>query len=346
MRFALFSSASASLAGQGVLLLGWAVALSACNTTNDGKPVKTALISPADTAPQTSAAGATVGATAPQAVAVAGAPAAATATAVPGAAAAPAAGATVGTTATAMAAGPAATGGAAAIAAATTTNGTAVPGVPAAGAEAVASAEPVLPAAVPIPGERGVSQPMMAYAGARAAASPASVAANMAFETPENAPKDLDALIAKYSVAYDVPERLVRRVVHRESRFNPGARNGPYWGLMQISHPTARGMGYKGAPKGLLDAETNLKYAVRYLSGAYKVAGGNESQAVRYYARGYYYDAKRQGMLEETGMDGGFRNGPTRDAAASIEPVSLPSGSSAPLPGVAPIQASYAPAAQ
>ncbi|MEL4068740.1 lytic transglycosylase domain-containing protein [Ochrobactrum sp. GPK 3] len=341
MRFALFSSASASLARKGVLLLGCAVALSACNTTNDGKPVKTALISPADTAPQTSAAGAA----APQAVAVAGTPAAAAGAAtVPGAT--PAADAAVGTTATAMAAGPAATGGAAAIAAATTTDGTAVPGVPAAGAEAVASAEPALPAVVPIPGERGVSQPMMAYAGARAAASPASVAANMAFETPEHAPKDLDALIAKYSVAYDVPERLVRRVVHRESRFNPGARNGPYWGLMQISHPTARGMGYKGAPKGLLDAETNLKYAVRYLSGAYKVAGGNESQAVRYYARGYYYDAKRQGMLEETGMDGGFRNGPTRDAAASIEPASLPSGSSAPLPGVAPIQASYAPAAQ
>jgi len=343
MRFALFSSASASLARKGVLLLGCAVALSACNTTNDGKPVKTALISPADTAPQTSAAGAAVGATAaPQAVAVAGTPAAAAGAAtVPGVT--PAADAAVGTTATAMAAGPAATGGAAAIAAATATDGTAVP---AAGAEAVASAEPALPAVVPIPGERGVSQPMMAYAGARAAASPASVAANMAFETPEHAPKDIDALIAKYSVAYDVPERLVRRVVHRESRFNPGARNGPYWGLMQISHPTARGMGYKGAPKGLLDAETNLKYAVRYLSGAYKVAGGNESQAVRYYARGYYYDAKRQGMLEETGMDGGFRNGPTRDAAASIEPVALPIGSSAPLPGVAPIQASYAPAAQ
>ena len=347
MRFALISSASASLVRKGVLLLGCALALSACNTTNDGKPVKTALISPTDTTPQTTAPGAAPGAalgaaqaTDAKTVAVAGAPAAAAgAAAVQGATpAAP------GTTATAMAAGPAATGGAAAIAAATTTNGVIVPGVPAAGAEAVASAEPVLPAVVPIPGERGVSQPMMAYAGARAAASPASVAANMAFETPEHAPKDIDALIAKYSVAYDVPERLVRRVVHRESRFNPGARNGPYWGLMQISHPTARGMGYKGAPKGLLDAETNLKYAVRYLSGAYKVAGGNESQAVRYYARGYYYDAKRRGLLEETGMDGGFRNGPTRDAAAAIEPVSLPSGSSAPLPGVAPIQASYTPA--
>ncbi len=215
--------------------------------------------------------------------------------------------------------------------------------------QTVASLEnPVLPTNVPIPGIRGQSEPMMAYAGAQAEASPASMAANMAFETPDHAPEELDALITKYSVAYDVPERLVRRVVHRESRFNPGARNGPYWGLMQISHPTARGMGYKGNAKGLLDAETNLKYAVRYLSGAYKVAGGDEGQAVRFYARGYYYDAKRKGLLQETGLDGSWkRTGPTRDAAAaSSETATLPDAAVAPLPGVAPIQASYTPSAQ
>jgi len=283
---------------KGILLLGCAVALSACNTTNDGKPVKTALITQTDTS------GTTV------------------------AAAGSAAGAATDAAGTA------------------TADATA-----AAGAQTVAAvtdpSDPVLPAIVPIPGIRGQSEPMMAYAGAQAAASPASVAANMAFETPDSAPKDLDSLITKYSVAYDVPERLVRRVVHRESRFNPAARNGPYWGLMQITHPTARGMGYTGSAKGLLDAETNLKYAVRYLSGAYKVAGGDESQAVRYYARGYYYDAKRKGLLQETGLDGSWkRSGPTREAAASIQPASLPEGAATPLPGVAPIQASYTPAAQ
>ena len=282
---------------KGALLLGCAVALSACNTTNDGKPAKTALISPTENSTTT----ATVSAT--------------------GDTATPAAGATAVADATA----------------------------PADGTQAVASLEnPVLPTNVPIPGIRGQSEPMMAYAGAQAEASPASMAANMAFETPDHAPEELDALITKYSVAYDVPERLVRRVVHRESRFNPGARNGPYWGLMQISHPTARGMGYKGNAKGLLDAETNLKYAVRYLSGAYKVAGGDESQAVRFYARGYYYDAKRKGLLQETGLDGSWkRSGPTRDAAAaSSETTTLPDAAAAPLPGVAPIQASYTPSAQ
>ncbi|MCR4267903.1 lytic transglycosylase domain-containing protein [Nitratireductor sp. ZSWI3] len=114
----------------------------------------------------------------------------------------------------------------------------------------------------------------------------------------------LDALIARYAAHYEVPERLVRRVVKRESNFNPAARNRSYWGLMQIRHDTAQTMGYRGPASGLLDAETNLKYAVKYLRGAYITAGGNEDRAVGLYARGYYYDAKRKGLLKETGLRG------------------------------------------
>jgi soluble lytic murein transglycosylase-like protein len=112
----------------------------------------------------------------------------------------------------------------------------------------------------------------------------------------------LDGMIAHYAKAYDVPESLVRRVIVRESRYNPGARNGPYMGLMQISHATASGMGYRGPASGLLDAETNLRYAVKYLAGAYITAGRSEDRAMRFYASGYYYDAKRQGLLEEAGL--------------------------------------------
>jgi soluble lytic murein transglycosylase-like protein len=111
-----------------------------------------------------------------------------------------------------------------------------------------------------------------------------------------------DGLIAHYAQQYDVPETLVRRVIVRESGYNAGARNGPYYGLMQISHATARGMGYGGSAAGLLDPETNLRYAVRYLAGAYMTAGGNHDQAVRFYSRGYYYDAKRAGLLEKSGL--------------------------------------------
>jgi soluble lytic murein transglycosylase-like protein len=112
----------------------------------------------------------------------------------------------------------------------------------------------------------------------------------------------LDGLIAHYADQYDVPEDLVRRVIVRESGYNPAARNGPYYGLMQISHATARGMGFSGEASRLLDAETNLRYAVRYLAGAYVTAGGNYDRAVQFYARGYYYDAKRLGLLEKSGL--------------------------------------------
>jgi len=115
-------------------------------------------------------------------------------------------------------------------------------------------------------------------------------------------PGGLDGLISHYAYHYGVPETLVRRVIVRESNYNPAARNGPYWGLMQIRHDTAAGMGYRGPASGLLDAETNLRYAVRYLAGAYVVAGGNEDRAVRLYASGYYYDAKRAGLLQKSGL--------------------------------------------
>lgn len=123
-----------------------------------------------------------------------------------------------------------------------------------------------------------------------------------AFTEAPRSSSSVDGLIGKYAATYDVPESLIRRVVQRESGYNPRARNGPYLGLMQIRHDTARSMGYGGPASGLLDAETNLKYAVKYLRGAYVVAGYNSDRAIRLYARGYYYDAKRAGLLDEAGL--------------------------------------------
>lgn len=126
---------------------------------------------------------------------------------------------------------------------------------------------------------------------------PASRAGLYPNETPE-----LRALIDRYAFTYGVPPDLVQRVVVRESTHRPEARNGPYYGLMQILPATARSMGYQGSAEGLLDAETNLKYAVKYLRGAWLVAGGDRDAAVGWYARGYYYEAKKKGLLEEAGL--------------------------------------------
>lgn len=119
-------------------------------------------------------------------------------------------------------------------------------------------------------------------------------------ETPQ-----LRRLINKYADIHDIPVTLLHRVIIRESTHNPAARNGPYYGLMQILPETARTMGYRGAPEGLLDAETNLIYAGRYLRGAWLVSDGDEATAVSWYARGYYFEAKRRGMLVETGLRAG-----------------------------------------
>src|SRR5690349_6138978 len=73
-------------------------------------------------------------------------------------------------------------------------------------------------------------------------------------------PTVIGALVDKYAALYNVPASLIHRVIVRESGYNPKARNGPYWGLMQIRYDTATSMGYHGPASGLLDADTNLRY--------------------------------------------------------------------------------------
>src|SRR5215203_3292797 len=103
-----------------------------------------------------------------------------------------------------------------------------------------------------------------------------------------------DALIAKHAAANGVPEQLVRRVIQIESRGNASLASRGNYGLMQIRLGTARGVGYSGEAQGLLNADTNLTYAGRYLAGAYRAAGCDADRAVRYYQRGYYGAARRE----------------------------------------------------
>jgi soluble lytic murein transglycosylase-like protein len=114
----------------------------------------------------------------------------------------------------------------------------------------------------------------------------------------------LDELIASHAAANRVPEALVHRVVLRESRYNPRAiGRGGVLGLMQIKLATARGVGYTGDADGLLDANTNLTYGVRYLAGAFRAADGNHDRAVAFYASGYYAHAKRKKLIPGAPLD-------------------------------------------
>ena len=130
------------------------------------------------------------------------------------------------------------------------------------------------------------------------------------FGSPYSGPRDFRGYRTARSASYDnvstmaasqagtagLPASLVERVIRRESGGNPRAVHAGNYGLMQIRLGTARAMGYTGSAAGLLDPQTNMTYALRYLAGAYRAAGGNESRAIALYSRGYYYQAKAQGF--------------------------------------------------
>jgi hypothetical protein len=107
------------------------------------------------------------------------------------------------------------------------------------------------------------------------------------FDRTADRRSQFEGMVEQQASANGVPASLVHRVIMRESGYNPRAVSSGNYGMMQIRLGTARAMGYNGSAAGLLDAETNMTYAVRYLAGAYRAAGGNESRAVALYARGY-----------------------------------------------------------
>jgi soluble lytic murein transglycosylase-like protein len=128
---------------------------------------------------------------------------------------------------------------------------------------------------------------------------------------------NLDSLVSKHAAANGVPESLVRRIIKRESGGRAHVVSKGNYGIMQIKPATARGMGYRGTATGLLDADTNMTYAVKYLANAYRVAGGNPDRAVALYAGGYYYAAKRKGMLNDVDPNAGLAaNAQATDTAA------------------------------
>ena len=139
--------------------------------------------------------------------------------------------------------------------------------------------------------------PLAACAMARTP-EPASAPVRLA---PGNTP-EMQRMIRGQASALRIPADLLDHVVRVESGYNPAARNGPYLGLMQIHPQTAQTMGYGGPASGLLDAQTNLRYGGLYLRGAYIVADGNPTEAYDWYRRGYYYEARDRGLLEETGL--------------------------------------------
>jgi soluble lytic murein transglycosylase-like protein len=94
-------------------------------------------------------------------------------------------------------------------------------------------------------------------------------------------------LIARHASEHGIPYALADAVVRLESRYNAAARNGANVGLTQISTHTARAMGYQGPHAGLLDPDTNLRYGIKYLAEAYRLARGDTCGTILRYQAGH-----------------------------------------------------------
>ncbi len=100
--------------------------------------------------------------------------------------------------------------------------------------------------------------------------------------------RSYDAMIKRHAQANGVPYALARAVVQVESGFRANARGGVgEIGLMQLRKSTARGMGYRGSTKALYNPETNIKYGMRYLGRAYRLAGRSTCGAILKYNAGH-----------------------------------------------------------
>ena len=105
--------------------------------------------------------------------------------------------------------------------------------------------------------------------------------ATMQFDTAHAQQSSLAGMAAMHAAANGVPVSLVHRVIMRESRYNPRAVSRGNYGIMQIRLGTARSMGYSGSAAGLLDANTNMTYAVRYLARGTAAAAFEAGQKER-----------------------------------------------------------------
>jgi len=100
--------------------------------------------------------------------------------------------------------------------------------------------------------------------------------------------KTYSKLIERHAHANGIPVALALAVVKAESGFNPRVTGSAgEIGLMQIKLSTARGLGYSGSAKGLYDPATNIKWGMKYLGQAHKLAKGSECGALSRYNGGH-----------------------------------------------------------
>lgn len=101
----------------------------------------------------------------------------------------------------------------------------------------------------------------------------------------------LAAIFIAITAHHQLPPNLLSSLCYVESRYNPGAIHHDDGGtdsigLCQIKFKTAKGLGYTGTPKQLLEPLTNAYFSGLYLKKQIKRYDGNVARAVIAYNRG------------------------------------------------------------
>jgi soluble lytic murein transglycosylase-like protein len=104
--------------------------------------------------------------------------------------------------------------------------------------------------------------------------------------TAASANQNIVNLVTRKAIEHNIPVKFAHAIIHVESRHHANARHTSHYGLGQIKCGTARGIGFRGDCKQLLNPEINLEYSFKYLRMALDIAKDNECYAATLYQGG------------------------------------------------------------
>jgi soluble lytic murein transglycosylase-like protein len=99
---------------------------------------------------------------------------------------------------------------------------------------------------------------------------------------------DYRAIVERASLDFGLPAALIDAIMAVESRYNPAVvgMDGEV-GLMQVMLPTARMLGFTGSVAELASPEVNVHYGMKYLTEAWRLAGGDICTTAMKYRAGH-----------------------------------------------------------
>lgn len=129
-----------------------------------------------------------------------------------------------------------------------------------AAAEALAAPEPPTASPVAVPASAGIAQ-------------------RRALHLPS---------LVRLAALAGIPAELADAVAVVESAYEPRAvGSSGEVGLMQVMPATAAMLGFRGAPHELMEPDTNLRYGIQYLAGAWRLSGGDLCWTLARYRAGH-----------------------------------------------------------